>query len=109
VRARLALQADGAGYCWGQNSYGQLGAGDLQDRPLPTRVLAAGAFGAIAPGGSLTSCGVLADGGLYMWGNVGFVVGWVTAPKPVYDNAGFSSQDEGQRFATQLGSMGWVP
>ena len=37
-RAHTCAIVDGALYCWGENSGGQLGLGDDADRPVPTRV-----------------------------------------------------------------------
>ncbi|MGD2067579.1 MAG: hypothetical protein PVI57_02765 [Gemmatimonadota bacterium] len=66
-----ALDSEGAAWCWGANGRGQLGAergDDVIDRP--TRVLANGAFTALATGRAHT-CGILSSGSLRCWGGNG--------------------------------------
>jgi uncharacterized protein YjdB len=58
-------QSDGATYCWGHNSFGQLGNGTERDTTLPTLVArASGSFVTIRAGTEQT-CAL--DGGGYMW------------------------------------------
>jgi hypothetical protein len=40
----LAIGSDGHLYCWGGNTFGQLGLGLMPDQPLPTRVDAIGSL-----------------------------------------------------------------
>ena len=63
-----ALRIDGAPFCWGENSSGQLGDGTLEDREAPVRVAGAPNFVAISAGDT-HSCGLTADGDAYCWGN----------------------------------------
>jgi alpha-tubulin suppressor-like RCC1 family protein len=75
-----ALLSDGSVYCWGQNTYGQLGDGTTADSPTP---VSSGYFGgsgrvSITAGDSHTCAlrllrtadgGFLAEGEAYCWGN----------------------------------------
>jgi alpha-tubulin suppressor-like RCC1 family protein len=62
-------------WCWGYNDSGQLGVGDLADRPTPVRPgCEAGQAGACfedwvsVSGGSYHTCGIRLDGSLWCWG-----------------------------------------
>jgi hypothetical protein len=62
-----ALARGGDVYCWGQNSYGQLGDGTTEDRAAPVSVAGAPPFvDLVAAGGH--SCGLTAGGQLHCWG-----------------------------------------
>jgi alpha-tubulin suppressor-like RCC1 family protein len=54
-------------YCWGSNFMGQLGNGTFNDVPVPTRVLAAGAFQWAQPADT-HACGISAGPAVYCWG-----------------------------------------
>lgn len=63
-----ALTSDGAAYCWGRGSEGQLGTSSLverQDRPAP--VSGRLKFSSLSVGSQHT-CGLTEDGALYCWG-----------------------------------------
>lgn len=60
------VSEDGIAWCWGLNTYGQLGVGDTHDRDFPTRVDDAHWLG-LWPGGS--TCGVRVSHTLWCWGN----------------------------------------
>jgi alpha-tubulin suppressor-like RCC1 family protein len=62
-----AVRADGALYCWGRNTDGQLGVGSGSARRAPTRVGSASDWRAVAVA-QHHSCGVRGDGELYCWG-----------------------------------------
>lgn len=61
------LTADGAAYCWGSNSRGQLGDGTTTDSITPTQVIGGHTFAALAAGHSHT-CGITPAGDAYCWG-----------------------------------------
>ena len=58
---------DGAAYCWGQNTYGQLGDGTNTDQGSPVAVLGGLTFTSISAG-SFTACGLVSTGAAYCWG-----------------------------------------
>ena len=65
------VTAAGAAYCWGDNTFGQLGSGsaDLQDSvPVAVQLPGGVALAQIAGGGSFT-CGLAGDGSAYCWGD----------------------------------------
>jgi prepilin-type N-terminal cleavage/methylation domain-containing protein len=64
-----AITADGALWCWGANTSGQLGLGDLVERILPTRVTALESVDKVATSlFGLVTCAI-SDGELYCWGS----------------------------------------
>ena len=62
-----ALDTDGSAYCWGRNTYGQLGDGTTTDRTAPVRVEGRHRFTSLHASGAHT-CGVLSGGGRLCWG-----------------------------------------
>lgn len=63
------VTTDSLAYCWGANSYGQLGDGTTNGRATPTRVAGGLKFTHISAGGHYT-CGLLANGEAYCWGSI---------------------------------------
>lgn len=63
-----ALKANGAAYCWGSNSYGELGNNSANPVQLePVAVTGSHRFTSIAVGGNIT-CGITTDQDAYCWG-----------------------------------------
>jgi alpha-tubulin suppressor-like RCC1 family protein len=64
-----ALRSDGAAYCWGDNSRGQIGAGPIGS-PIDVPVLVTGgqSFSSISAGGNHT-CGITRAGAAFCWGS----------------------------------------
>jgi len=67
--------SDGTVYCWGSNSYGQLGNGSTINKYTPTRVIGVGSSGyltgmSLIAAGYRYSCAVKSsDGSVYCWGD----------------------------------------
>lgn len=61
------LSVDSTAYCWGTNTYGQLGDGSRSDRANPVRVSGSTHFVAIAPA-ARTTCALDGGGRAYCWG-----------------------------------------
>jgi alpha-tubulin suppressor-like RCC1 family protein len=65
------LTSAGAAFCWGMNTWGQLGDGSTDDRPTPVAVGGAVRFSALVTGAGHT-CGLTGPGVAYCWGNGAF-------------------------------------
>jgi alpha-tubulin suppressor-like RCC1 family protein len=77
-----AIRQDGALFCWGRNSSGQLGLGDGSPEQLrsPTRVGSTDDWLTLGVGQEHT-CGIRMDHSLWCWGsNTGLPLGFETAP-----------------------------
>ncbi len=59
---------EGALYCWGSNTYGELGTGDLQARNSPTPLDAGTGWAEVGVGYDAT-CARKADGTVWCWGD----------------------------------------
>jgi alpha-tubulin suppressor-like RCC1 family protein len=62
------LTTGGAAYCWGGNTYGQLGDGTATQRTTPVAVSTAEVFESLAAGSEHT-CGRTSGGAAYCWGH----------------------------------------
>ncbi|GBD33168.1 hypothetical protein HRbin33_02148 [bacterium HR33] len=62
-----ALDEAGSAYCWGSNTFGQLGDGTTTGTLAPVKVASPVAFTSISTG-YFHSCGVGQDGKIYCWG-----------------------------------------
>ena len=62
-----ALTADGAAYCWGDNSRGQLGTGDFVAASTPTAVVSDVGFSQLSAGPQFT-CGLTTGATVHCWG-----------------------------------------
>jgi len=63
-----AVDADGRGWCWGNNTAGQLGNGTSEDALVPRGVAGDHRWVDIAPGGGFT-CGITTDDEMLCWGD----------------------------------------
>jgi len=68
----LALSADGEVYSWGNNDFGTLGHGDLDDRAVPSKIELLSRIEGIAAGPNWTSAAVDENGRLFTWGKAVF-------------------------------------
>jgi alpha-tubulin suppressor-like RCC1 family protein len=67
-----AWKLNGEAWCWGENSFGQLGDGTQINTPIPVQVIGlGGGVKAMAAGGSHT-CAVLVGGDVKCWGSDDF-------------------------------------
>lgn len=66
-RHTCALDRGGVAYCWGENTYGQLGDGTTTNRSAPVAVAGGLSFTELAPGSSHT-CGRTNSGAIFCWG-----------------------------------------
>jgi alpha-tubulin suppressor-like RCC1 family protein len=67
-RHSCGVGADGAGWCWGDNSFGQLGDGTQSSSQAPVQVAGGLSFKAISAGGD-HSCGITTSGAAFCWGS----------------------------------------
>jgi len=106
-----ALTAGGQAWCWGDNTYGQVGDGTRVQRTVPTPVNQPGglAFTSL-DAGTYRTCGLTAAGRAYCWGNPndGHVSTdtVVAAPQPA--NLVFTRIEVGHAQACGLTSAGKV-
>ena len=68
-----AIKTDGTAYCWGQNSYGQLGDNTTTSKYTPVQVLGVGASGVLSGVSQISAgrdhtCALKTDGTVYCWG-----------------------------------------
>lgn len=61
------VTTSGTAYCWGLNSYGQLGSGDTVRVSVPQAVAGSLSFTSVGAGSS-HSCGLTTSGDVYCWG-----------------------------------------
>ena len=62
-----AVKLDGSAWCWGDNTFGQLGYGSKESSATPKAVLGEYSWKQVCTGQGF-SCGVTVDGALYCWG-----------------------------------------
>lgn len=62
-----ALKSDSTLWCFGQNSYGNLGDGTKESRPVPTAIAESATWLQISVG-TYHACGIRTDGTLWCWG-----------------------------------------
>jgi alpha-tubulin suppressor-like RCC1 family protein len=67
INHTCALTNEGAAYCWGWNSFGEVGDGTQADRLTPSAVIGGRTFTTIAVG-SQHSCAMTGSGVAYCWG-----------------------------------------
>ena len=76
-----ALATDGGVYCWGGNSSGGIGNGEVENALVPTRVLLpAGATAASLGGGAFHNCAITTTHEMYCWG--WNILGQIDAAQP---------------------------
>ena len=61
------LTAEGEGYCWGENGFGQLGDGTTTNSNVPVRAAGSLVFTTI-DAGPYNTCGLISTGEAYCWG-----------------------------------------
>ena len=93
------LTAAGAAYCWGDNTYGELGDGTYTQRSAPVAVQGGLVFASITAGVYHT-CGLTAGGAAYCWGDntlgeLGEVTTGGLTPAPVAGGLVFASLTAG--------------
>jgi alpha-tubulin suppressor-like RCC1 family protein len=64
-----AIATGGTTYCWGANDHGQLGNGTTSASPTAAPVAVVGGPFVLLSAGESHTCGIIASGALYCWGN----------------------------------------
>lgn len=67
------IAADGAVYCWGRNTNGQLGIGSFENQTKPRKVLGLPEAVASITLGATHSCAKTVSGAVYCWGAAAYV------------------------------------
>ena len=94
------VTTDGAAYCWGSNSYGQLGNGSTTGSTTPTAVVGTLTF-AVVSAGVFNTCGLTTRGNAYCWGGV-----YGVTPVPVEAGVRFQAISVGISHACGLTADG---
>jgi alpha-tubulin suppressor-like RCC1 family protein len=104
------LGAGGAAYCWGRNTWGQLGNGNAYTQVVPTAVIGGHAFRQLS--GSLQhTCGLAVDSTAYCWGynnngELGSSRAKFSSPSPVQGGIKFVSITAGTYHTCALDQGG---
>jgi alpha-tubulin suppressor-like RCC1 family protein len=64
-----AVKSDGRLFCWGSNSYGQLGNGSNQDSPVPVQEYTSASDWKQVSAGSSHTCALKDNGRIFCWGS----------------------------------------
>jgi alpha-tubulin suppressor-like RCC1 family protein len=104
------LTATGAAYCWGDNSFGELGNGGPYGSRTPVPVAGGLTFAALSAGPGYT-CGVTTAGAAYCWGDntlgrLGNSGGMNSVPVPVAGGLTFTTVSAGADHACGLDATG---
>jgi len=112
-RHNCALTAARAAFCWGDNTYGELGDESTLTRATPGAVSGGITFIQLSAGGFTGhTCGIAANGAAYCWGDneVGALGNGTTLfifrPFPVAGGLSFKSIDSGSRHTCGLTTDG---
>jgi len=106
-----AVEVSDTLFCWGSNSYGQLGTGDPDSHGTPTPVAGALKFRGVGPG-YVHSCGITTAGAVYCWGHNDFgqlgdsTFVSTTSPVKVKTTRGFSAVSVGANHSCAFDATG---
>jgi alpha-tubulin suppressor-like RCC1 family protein len=108
-----ALTGSGAAYCWGMNTYGNIGDGTTTHRSVPTAVSGSHVFTSVAAGYYHT-CGLTVEGAAYCWGRTQYGQlgqgtgsdGVIPVPTAVNTSEIFVSISAGENFTCALTAEG---
>ncbi len=105
-----AVTTGGAAYCWGRNTFGQLGDGGITDAVAPVAVAGGRSFATISAGWTY-SCGVATDGTGFCWGDnsefqLGSSGGSSALPRAVSGSLTFTSIATGDRHTCGITTSG---
>jgi alpha-tubulin suppressor-like RCC1 family protein len=126
-RHTCALQSDGAAYCWGRDSTGELGIGSFANSDMPVSVAGGLRFTSISAGGDTVqrpplpvrveshTCAIAVGGAAYCWGSnrsgqlgTGNIGDSSAVPVPVVGGLTFSKISAGSRHTCGLTTSGTV-
>lgn len=126
-RHTCALRSDGAAFCWGRDSTGELGIGGFNDTDTPAAVVGGLRFTSISAGGDTVQtpleplrveshvCAIAVGGGAYCWGSnrsgqlgTGTIGDSSAVPVAVSGGLTFSRISAGSRHTCGLTTTGAV-
>ena len=116
LNSACAVGQSGQVYCWGENSYGQLGDGSTRSSPIPIPIRSERRFDIVSIGGG-GACGLTVNGEVFCWGrNTLGLLGDAKsrgpfdfrAPQKIVANASFISVSTGDDFACAVATKGDV-